>query len=105
MAKRNRGKQRQINLELNEGELLREWKKRVGIELYKFASRNFPLKRKMTGKDLYVDSDGNCPKRSGHKRIQCTCEPESPRETSRRQRVWEMENCIHENESWKHGDI
>lgn len=57
MAKRRRGKQRQINLELNEGELLREWKKRVGIELYKFASRNFPLKRKMTGRDLYVDSD------------------------------------------------
>ena len=57
MAKRQRGKQRQINLELNEGELLREWKKRVGIELYKFASRNFPLKRKMTGRDLYVDSD------------------------------------------------
>lgn len=57
MAKRRHGKQRQINLELNESELLREWKKRVGIELYKFASRNFPLKRKMTGKDLYVDSD------------------------------------------------
>lgn len=57
MAKRRRGKQRQINLELNESELLREWKKRVGIELWKFASRNFPLKRKLTGKDLYVDSD------------------------------------------------
>jgi hypothetical protein len=57
MAKRRRGKQRQINLELNESELLREWKKRVGVELYKFAQRNFPLNRKMTGKDLYVDSD------------------------------------------------
>lgn len=56
MAKRRRGKQRQINLELNESNLLREWKKRVGVELWKFASRNFPLKRKMTGKDLYVDS-------------------------------------------------
>ena len=57
MAKRRHGKQRQINLELNESELLREWKKRVGIELWKFASRNFPLKRKLSGKDLYVDSD------------------------------------------------
>lgn len=57
MAKRRRGKQRQINLELNEGELLREWKKRVGVALWKFAQRHFPLKRKMTGRDLYVDSD------------------------------------------------
>ena len=57
MAKRKHGKQRQVTLELNESELIREWKKRVGIELWKFASRNFPLKRKLTGKDLYVDSD------------------------------------------------
>ena len=57
MAKRQRGKRRQISLELNEGDLLREWKKRAGIELWKFASRNFPLNRKLTGKDLYVDSD------------------------------------------------
>lgn len=57
MAKRQRGKRRQINLGLDENTLNREWKKRVGIELWKFTSRNFPLKRKLTGKDFYVDSD------------------------------------------------
>lgn len=57
MAKRRRGKQRQISLELNENELMREWKKQVSVELWHFAQRNFPLNRKMTGKDLYVDSD------------------------------------------------
>lgn len=55
MAKRQRGKQRQINFELNESELLQEWKGRAGIELWEFASKHFPLKRKLTGKDLYVE--------------------------------------------------
>lgn len=57
MAKRRHGKQRQINLELNESDLLREWKKRVGVELWKFTSKHFPLKRKLSGADFYVDSD------------------------------------------------
>ena len=55
MAKRQRGKQRQISFELNESELLQEWKKRAGFALWEFASKHFPLKRKLTGKDLYVD--------------------------------------------------
>ena len=55
MAKRQRGKQRQIGFELNEDGLLQEWKSRAGIELWEFASKYFPLKRKLTGKDLYVD--------------------------------------------------
>ena len=55
MAKKQRGKQRQISFELNESELLREWKGRAGIELWEFASKHFPLKRKLTGKDLYVE--------------------------------------------------
>lgn len=55
MAKRQRGKRRQIGFELNEDELLREWKSRAGIELWEFASKYFPLKRKLTGKDLYVE--------------------------------------------------
>lgn len=55
MAKRQRGKQRQISFELNERELLQEWKNRAGFALWEFASKHFPLKRKLTGKDLYVD--------------------------------------------------
>ena len=55
MAKRQRGKQRQISFELNESELLQEWKNRAGFALWDFASKHFPLKRKLTGKDLYVD--------------------------------------------------
>lgn len=55
MAKRQRGKQRQISFELNESELFQEWKKRAGFALWEFASKHFPLKRKLTGKDLYVD--------------------------------------------------
>lgn len=55
MAKRQRGKQRQISFELNESELLQEWKNRAGFALWEFASKHFPLKRKLTGKDLYVD--------------------------------------------------
>ena len=55
MAKRQRGKQRQISFELNESELFQEWKKRAGFELWEFASKHFPLKRKLTGKDLYVE--------------------------------------------------
>ena len=55
MAKRQRGKQRQISFELNESELLQEWKDRAGFALWEFASEHFPLKRKLTGKDLYVD--------------------------------------------------
>lgn len=50
------GKQNIINLGLNESDLIQEWKKRVGIELWKFASRNFPLNRKLSGKTLYIDS-------------------------------------------------
>lgn len=55
MAKRQRGKQRQISFELNESELLQEWKNRAGFAIWEFASKHFPLKRKLTGKDLYVD--------------------------------------------------
>lgn len=55
MAKRQRGKRRQIGFELNESELFQEWKSRAGIELWEFASKHFPLKRKLTGKDLYVE--------------------------------------------------
>lgn len=55
MAKRQRGKKRQISFELNESELFQEWKSRAGIELWEFASKHFPLKRKLTGKDLYVE--------------------------------------------------
>lgn len=55
MAKRQRGKRRQIGFELNESELIQEWKSRAGIELWEFASKHFPLKRKLTGKDLYVE--------------------------------------------------
>ena len=55
MAKRQRGKQRQIGFELNESELLQEWKNRAGFALWEFASKHFPLKRELTGKDLYVD--------------------------------------------------
>lgn len=55
MAKRQRGKQRQISFELNESELLQEWKNRAGFALWEFASKHFPLKRKLTGKDLYVE--------------------------------------------------
>ena len=55
MAKRQSGKRRQINFELNESELLQEWKNRAGFALWDFASKHFPLKRKLTGKDLYVD--------------------------------------------------
>ena len=55
MAKRQRGKQRQIGFELDESELLQEWKNRAGFALWDFASKHFPLKRKLTGKDLYVD--------------------------------------------------
>ena len=55
MAKKQRGKQRQISFELNESELFREWKKRAGFALWEFASKHFPLKRKLVGKDLYVD--------------------------------------------------
>ena len=52
---RQRGKKRHLSFELNEDELLREWKGRAGIELWEFASKHFPLKRKLTGKDLYVE--------------------------------------------------
>ena len=55
MSKRQRGKQRQIGFELDESELLQEWKNRAGFALWDFASKHFPLKRKLTGKDLYVD--------------------------------------------------
>ena len=55
MAKKKRGKQRQIGFELDESELLQEWKNRAGFALWEFASKHFPLKRKLTGKDLYVD--------------------------------------------------
>ena len=55
MAKKKRGKQRQIGFELNESELLQEWKDRAGFALWEFASEHFPLKRKLTGKDLYVE--------------------------------------------------
>lgn len=55
MAKRQRGKRRRISFELNESELFQEWKSRAGIELWEFASKHFPLKRKLTGKDLYVE--------------------------------------------------
>ena len=57
MAKKRRGKYAQITFGLDENALSHEWKKRVGVELWKFTSRNFPLKRKLTGKDFYVDSD------------------------------------------------
>lgn len=55
MAKRQRGKRGQISFELNESELFQEWKNRAGFALWDFASKHFPLKRKLTGKDLYVD--------------------------------------------------
>lgn len=55
MAKKKRGKQRQISFELNESELLQEWKSQAGFALWEFASKYFPLKRKLTGKDLYVE--------------------------------------------------
>ena len=55
MAKRQRGKQRQISFELNESELLQEWKNRAGFALWEFASKHFPLKRKLTGKALYIE--------------------------------------------------
>ena len=55
MAKRQRGKQRQIRFELNESELLQEWKNRAGFALWEFASKHFPLKRKLNGKDLYIE--------------------------------------------------
>ena len=55
MAKRQRGKQRQISFELNESELFQEWKNRAGFALWEFASKHFPLKRKLTGKDLYIE--------------------------------------------------
>lgn len=55
MAKKKRGKQRQISFELDESELLQEWKDRAGFALWEFASKYFPLKRKLTGKDLYVE--------------------------------------------------
>ena len=55
MAKKKRGKQRQIGFELDESELLQEWKNRAGFALWEFASKHFPIKRKLTGKDLYVD--------------------------------------------------
>lgn len=51
---RKRGKQRV--LAFSQESLEAEFKTRVGIRLYEFAKRNFPLKRKLTGKDLYVDS-------------------------------------------------
>lgn len=56
MAKK-RGKHRQINLPLDESGLVREWKKQAGIALWTFTKKHFPLKRKLSGKDLYVDSD------------------------------------------------
>ena len=56
MAK-GRGKHRQINLPLDENGLVREWKKQAGIALWTFTKKHFPLKRKLSGKDLYVDSD------------------------------------------------
>lgn len=52
-----RGKHRQINLPLDEGGLVREWKKQAGIALWAFTKKHFPLKRKLSAKDLYVDSD------------------------------------------------
>ena len=55
MAKRQRGKQGQISFELNESELFQEWKNRAGFALWEFASKHFPLKRKLTGKDLYIE--------------------------------------------------
>ena len=55
MAKKKRGKHRQISFELDESELLQEWKDRAGFALWEFASKYFPLKRKLTGKDLYVE--------------------------------------------------
>lgn len=55
MAKKKRGKQRQISFELNESELLQEWKNQAGFALWEFASKHFPLKRELTGKDLYVE--------------------------------------------------
>lgn len=55
MAKRQRGKQRQISFELNESELFQEWKNRAGFALWEFASKHFPLKRKLIGKDLYIE--------------------------------------------------
>lgn len=55
MAKRQRGKQRQISFELNESELFQEWKNRAGFALWEFASKHFPLKRKLAGKDLYIE--------------------------------------------------
>ena len=55
MSKRQRGKQRQISFELNESELFQEWKERAGFALWEFASKHFPLKRKLTGKDLYIE--------------------------------------------------
>ena len=47
-----------INLELNEKDLLQEWKKRVGIELWHFVQRNSPLAHgKPSGRTFYIDSD------------------------------------------------
>lgn len=50
-------KHKQIRFPLSEKNLLHEWKKRVGIELWKFTSKHFPLKRKLTGKELWVDTE------------------------------------------------
>ena len=57
MAKKKRGNKRSIPTERLSGEgIIKRWKSLAGARIWAFAKNHSPLKAKMTGRELYVDS-------------------------------------------------
>lgn len=57
MAKRKRGQKREIGINVDRKSLLHEVKFRISKRLRKFAESYYPMRHKLTGRDLYIDID------------------------------------------------